>query len=136
VTAPLQPDVAELFGGGHFVHLTTLRADGSPQSRPVWTIVHDGSVVFFTQPSSPKARNLERDPRVALSVADHGNPYRSAWIRGRVARTIEGDEALAVIDLISQAYIGEPFPMRSGVVFVVDPEAQGTAELPFRHERR
>ena len=26
----LEPDVAELFGGGHFVHLTTLRADGSP----------------------------------------------------------------------------------------------------------
>ena len=128
----LEPDVAELFGGGHFVHLTTLRADGSPQSRPVWTIMDDGNVVFFTRPGSPKARDLGRDPRVAASVTDKANPYRSAWLRGRVARTIEGDDALAIIDRISDAYIGEPFPMRSGVVFVLETDAQGTATLPFR----
>lgn len=34
----LQPDVAELFSGGHFVHLATLREDGCPQSRPAWTM--------------------------------------------------------------------------------------------------
>jgi PPOX class probable F420-dependent enzyme len=128
----LEPLVAELFGGGHVVHLTTLRADGAPQSRPVWTIVHDGNIVFFTQPSSPKARNIARDPRVALSVADRSNSYRSAWVRGRVGRVIEGEAALEIIDLISHAYIGEPFPMRTGNVFVIDAVAQGSAELPFR----
>jgi PPOX class probable F420-dependent enzyme len=128
----LEPDVAELFGGGHFVHLTTLRADGSPQTRPVWTIVDDGNVVFFTQPASPKARDLGRDPRVAASVTDKANPYRSAWLRGRVARMIEGEDALQIIDRISDAYIGEAFPMRSGIVFVLEMEAQGTATLPFR----
>ncbi len=128
----LEPAVAELFGGGHVVHLTTLRADGAPQSRPVWTIVHDGHIVFFTQPGSPKARNIAADPRVALSVTDRANSYRSAWVRGRVGRVIEGADALEIIDLISHTYIGEPFPMRSGNVFVLDTEAQGTAELPFR----
>jgi len=128
----LEPLVAELFGGGHVVHLTTLRADGAPQSRPVWTIVHDGNVVFFTQPGSPKTRDIAHDPRVALSVADRSNSYRSAWVRGRVGRVIEGEAALEIIDLISQAYIGEPFPMRTGNVFVIDALAQGSAELPFR----
>ena len=128
---PLEPQVAELFGGGHVVHLTTLRADGSPQSRPVWTIVHDGNVVFFTQPASPKARDVARDPRVALSVTDRSNSYSSAWLRGRVTQVLEGEEALAIIDRISNAYIGEPFPMRSGNVYVVDADAQGTATLPF-----
>jgi PPOX class probable F420-dependent enzyme len=128
----LDPRVAELFGGGHWSHLTTLRADGSPQSRPVWTIVHEGNVVFFTQRASPKARSLMRDPRVALSVTDRRNPYRSAWIRGRVGQVIEGDDALPIIDLISTAYIGEPFPMRTGNVYVIEVEAAGTAELPFR----
>ena len=127
----LEPEVAELFGGGHVVHLTTLRPDGSPQSRPVWTIVDDGAVVFFTQPSSPKARDIKRDPRVALSVTDRRNSYRSAWLRGRVAEVIEGERALEIIDRISNAYIGGPFPMRSGNVFVVEPDAQGTATLPF-----
>ena len=92
---------AELFGGGHVVHLATLRPDGSPSSRPLWTIVVDGRVVFFTQDTSAKARHIAGDPRVALSVTDKRNPYRSAWLRGRVARTIEGDDALAIIDRIS-----------------------------------
>jgi len=122
---------AELFAGGHVVHLATLRPDGSPQSRPLWTIVNDGNVVFFTQETSPKARQLARDPRVALSVTDKRNPYRSAWVRGRIGRTVEGDDALAIIDRISDAYLGKPFPMRSGVVFVVEAEAQGAADLPF-----
>ena len=127
----LDDQVAELFGGGHVVHLSTLRPDGAPQSRPLWTIVHEGQVVFFTQATSPKARDIGRDPRVALSVADRANPYRSAWIRGRVERMIEGEAALEIIDRISDAYIGEPFPMRSGTVFVVAAEAQGSATLPF-----
>jgi PPOX class probable F420-dependent enzyme len=126
--------VLELFDGGNYVHLATLRPDGAPQSRPLWTIVHDAHVVFFTQPSSPKARDIERDPRVALSVVDFSNPYRSAWLRGRVARTIEGAVALAIIDRISHAYTGRPFPMRSGVVFVVEADASGYGELPFRHD--
>jgi PPOX class probable F420-dependent enzyme len=128
----LDPIPAELFGGGHVVHLATLRPDGSPQSRPVWTIVHDGQVVFFTQPTSAKARDIARDPRVALSVTDRANPYRSAWLRGRVGRVIEGDDALAIIDRISDAYIGTPFPMRTGSVYVVEAEAQGDADLPFK----
>ena len=128
----LEPIPAELFGGGHVVHLTTLRPNGAPQSRPVWTIVHEGCVVFFTQASSAKARDITGDPRVALSVADKANPYRSAWVRGRVGRVIEGEEALEIIDRISDAYIGAPFPMRTGNVYVVEAEAQGDADLPFK----
>jgi PPOX class probable F420-dependent enzyme len=131
--AALDAEVIRLFGGGHYAHLTTLRADGSPQSRPVWTIAHAGRVAFFTQPGSPKARHLARDPRVALSVVDRENPYRSAWMRGRVGTVIEGDEALVIIDRLSVAYTGEPFPMRSGNVYLVDAEAAGTMTLPFTH---
>jgi PPOX class probable F420-dependent enzyme len=133
VTAQLDPEVSRLFGGGHYTHLTTLRTDGSPQSRPVWTIVHDGRIAFFTQPGSPKARHLARDPRVALSVVDNADPYTSAWARGRVGTVIEGEEALAIIDRLAYAYTGAPFPMRSGMVYLVDAEAFGTMTLPFTH---
>jgi PPOX class probable F420-dependent enzyme len=133
VTKPLPDDAARLFGGGHYAHLATLREDGTPQSRPVWTVVHDGRVAFFTQPGSPKARQLERDPRVALSVVDHENPYTSAWVRGRVGDTLDGGAALEVIDRMAVAYTGEPFPMRSGRVYLVDAEATGGTTLPFEH---
>jgi PPOX class probable F420-dependent enzyme len=129
----LKTEVERLFAGPHYVHLTTLRADGSPQSRPVWTTVVEGEVVFFTQPQSPKGRALARDPRVALSVTDYDDPYKSAWIRGRVSRTIEGAEALEIIDRISRVYTGEPFPMRSGWVYVVEAEASDATELHFAH---
>ncbi len=133
MTKTLEGDTARLFAGGHYAHLATLREDGTPQSRPVWTTVHDGRVAFFTQPGSPKARQLARDPRVALSVVDHDDPYRSAWVRGRVGETLHDDAALAVIDRIAYAYTGAAFPMRSGTVYLVDAEATGGATLPFEH---
>jgi nitroimidazol reductase NimA-like FMN-containing flavoprotein (pyridoxamine 5'-phosphate oxidase superfamily) len=99
----------------------------------VWAILEDGRIAFFTQPTSRKARNLARDPRVALSICDGDNPYRNAQIRGRVVETVEGDEALVVIDRISHHYIGRPFPMRSGTVYWIEPETAHFTELPFTH---
>ena len=113
----LEPDVAELFGGGHFVR-DARRTARHPSGR--------------SQTSRPQRQRHRRDARVAASVTDRANPYRSAWLRGHVGAPIEGDDALAIIDRIALAYIGEPFPMRSGVVFAIATEAQGTAVLPFR----
>jgi PPOX class probable F420-dependent enzyme len=130
----LDPRVAELLTEGRaLVHLATLLPDGAPHSIPVWAILEDGRIGFFTQASSRKARNLARDPRVALSVADEANPYRNAQIRGRVVQTVEGEPALAVIDRIAQRYIGRPFPLRSGVVYWIEPETVRHVELPFEH---
>jgi len=115
------------------VHLATVLPDGSPHSIPIWAILEDGRIAFFTQATSRKARNLARDPRVALSLVDEENPYRNAQIRGRVVETVEGDAALEVIDRISRHYTGEPFPMRSGTVYWIEPERAYVVELPFRH---
>jgi PPOX class probable F420-dependent enzyme len=126
--------VAALFTEGrNFAHLATALPDGAPHSIPVWAILEDARIAFFTQPTSRKARNLARDPRVALSIVDGANPYRSAQIRGRVVETVEDDAALEVIDRISQHYIGTPFPMRSGTVYWIEPETIHFTELPFRH---
>jgi PPOX class probable F420-dependent enzyme len=130
----LPDDVRELFAGPNYAHLATLLPDGSPHSVPIWAGIEGERIAFFTQTRSRKARNLARDPRVAVSVTDHANPYRSAWARGRVAETLEGDDALAVIDRLSNKYTGADFPMRSGIVFLIEPERSGTMTLPFRHE--
>lgn len=132
----LSEEVRALFEGPNFGHLATVMPDGSPHTVPVWVGVEDGRIAFFTQPASQKARNLARDPRCAISITDFENPYRSAHVRGRVLETLEGDAALDVIDRISVRYTGEPFPMRSGVVFLVEPERVGFIELPFRHTPR
>jgi nitroimidazol reductase NimA-like FMN-containing flavoprotein (pyridoxamine 5'-phosphate oxidase superfamily) len=114
----LTPDVQRLFEGPNYGHLATLMPDGSPHSVALWVGVEDGRVVFFTQPSSRKARNLEGDPRVAISVLDRQNA------------------ALEVIDRLSVKYTGKPFPMRSGVVYEVEVEKTGYMELPFEEQPR
>jgi PPOX class probable F420-dependent enzyme len=132
VTA-LPAEVRELLERRNFAHLATVLPDGSPHSVPVWIGVEGDHVVFFTQPESRKARNLAREPRVAISVVDLENPYRSGQLRGRVVGTVEGAEALEIIDRLAVKYTGEPFPMRSGVVFLVEPERARETILPFRH---
>ncbi len=133
----LPDDVRTLLQGRNFAHVATVLPDGGPHSVAVWVGVEGDRVVFFTQQSSRKARNLEREPRVAISIIDFENPYRTAQVRGRVAGRRTGDEALAVMDEISRKYTGEPFPVRGpdGVLYEIDVERAHYLELPFRHER-
>src|SRR3954462_13234876 len=113
----LSADARPLLEGANIVHLATVLPSGAPHSVAVWAGVEGDRVAFFTQPQSRKARNLARDGRVALSVVDRDNPYRPARLRAPLAATLEGDEALEVIDRLSVKYTGEPFPMRSGVAY-------------------
>jgi hypothetical protein len=68
-----------------------------------------------------------------MSITDHDQPYRMAQVRGRVAQTLTGDPALEVIDRLAVDYTGRPFPMRSGIVFLVEPEKVSSMTLPFEH---
>ena len=129
----LPDDVRELLAGTNYAHVATVLPGGGPHSVAVWIDLHDGRPFFFTQEASRKARNLARDPRVAISIVDRRNPYRSAWLRGEVAETRTGEAAFELIDQLSLKYTGEPFPMRSGVVFLVEPERARETVLPFRH---
>ena len=126
-------DVRPLLEGRNFAHVATLLPDGSPHSVPVWVGVEDDRVVFFTQEGSRKARNVERDPRVAISVVDHERPYLSAHLRGRVVGKREGDAALEVMDRLARRYTGKDFPVRRGVLYEIEIDRAGTIELPFEH---
>jgi PPOX class probable F420-dependent enzyme len=126
-------DVRPLLEGRNFAHVATLLPDGSPHSVPVWVGVEDDRVVFFTQEGSRKARNVERDPRVAISVVDHERPYLSAHLRGRVVGKREGEAALEVMDRLARRYTGKDFPVRRGVLYEIEIDRAGTIELPFEH---
>ena len=129
----MNDDVRGLFQGANFGHVATVMPDGSPRSVAVWVGIEGDRIAFFTQPSSQKARNLARDSRVSVSITDHSQPYRTARVRGRVAATLDGEAALEVIDRLSVRYTGEPFPMRSGIVFLIEPAKVQAMTLPFEH---
>jgi PPOX class probable F420-dependent enzyme len=134
--AELEPKIREMFEKPNYGHLATLTADGSPASVAVWVGLEGDRIVFFTQDASAKARNIARDPRVAISMVDRDNPYRTARVRGRVVATREGDAALEVIDRIARKFTGKDFPMRSGIVYEIEPEHTGYMELPFEEPAR
>ena len=136
VPKPMIPETMALLRRPNFAHLATIRADGSPKLDPIWIdVVDENMVVMATGRTSLKTRNIVRDPRVALSVIDKDNPYEEAQLRGVV--TIEPDPDLAIMDRISQKYIGAPFPMRDNpenrVALVVTVTQSRYASLPFEH---
>ena len=65
----LDPDVRRVLDGTSIAHLATVLPDGSPHTTPVYVGAYGDRIVFFTGPGSLKARNLRRDPRMALSIA-------------------------------------------------------------------
>jgi PPOX class probable F420-dependent enzyme len=132
----MRPEIAQLFGEGrNYPTQATTMDDGAPHAVSIWSAVEDDRVVFFTSNDrSRKARNIARDPRVAMTVVDFANPYRTGRIRGRVVETYDGDRAMETIDRISQRYVGEPFPVRHGTVYAVEPTHEEFTELAFRHE--
>jgi PPOX class probable F420-dependent enzyme len=121
------PDaVRALFEGPNLAHVATVLPDGGPHSAPVWVGLEGDRIAFLNSPGSRKARNLARDPRVAISLTDRDRPYAMAQVRGRVAERLEGDAAWAVIDRHAHKYTGQPYPLREDrVVFLVDPERAG-----------
>ena len=93
--------------------LATLMPDGSPQLTQTWVDTDGRDVLVNTVRGHQKVRNIERDPRVALNVADPDDPSRYFEVRGRVVEVTE-DGAREHIDELSQRYIGRPYPWFGG----------------------
>ena len=103
-------DVRALLEAKNIAHVATVLPDGAPHSVPVWVDTDGDHVVFLTGPGSRKARNLDRDGRLAISLTATDNPFHMAYLRGHVAERVAGDEAWAIVDRISTKYVGGPYP--------------------------
>jgi PPOX class probable F420-dependent enzyme len=108
-TAALDNDLLALLDGTPIAHVATILPDGAPHSVPVWIGTHNDHVVIMTGPDSQKARNLRRDPRVAISLTPADNPFSPVVLRGHVVRWLSGEEGWAVVDAIAEKYIHAPY---------------------------
>jgi PPOX class probable F420-dependent enzyme len=126
MSARVEGRAAELLEGKNFCHVATLRGDGSVHGVPAWVDVQDGVPVLNTAEGRTWPRNLERDPRVTLTVQNIDNPYEYVEIRGRVAERVH-DGADAHIDALAKKYLGvDEYPSRKPgeqrVIIRVEPE--------------
>lgn len=122
----LPPESFDLFDDRNFAVVATLLPDGSPQATVVW-VERDGdrAVVFNSQRGRSKPANLERDPRVAITVIDQDDPYRYVQVRGRATLSEEG--AREHIDALARKYTGADYakhqPDHARVIVRVEPES-------------
>lgn len=101
-----------------FAHLATVRPGGAPQSSVMW-FAWDGSRLRLTHTTTrQKFANLRAEPRVALSINDPDDGYRSLEIRG-VVETIADDDADASFYQSLQHRYGQEFPITDADVRIV-----------------
>lgn len=95
--------------GRNFGVLTTAMPDGSFQSQVLWVDADGEHLLVNTETGRQKHRNVQRDPRVTLTIIDADNPYHYIEARGRVVGELTGPVARAHIDALSQRYTGGPY---------------------------
>ena len=123
-TETLPESHADLLEQPLFCHLATIRPNGSPQSSVMW-FSWDGSRLRMTHTKTrQKFANLEKEPRVALSIVDPEDPYRFIEIRG-VVESIEADDETASFYKSLQRQYKNEYAVRDAdvrVVITIKPE--------------
>lgn len=112
--------------------LTTIGADGGPQSSLVWVDLDDGCVRFNTTLDREKGRNLLSNPRASLLLVDPENTARYVQIRGDVELLAHG--AMEHLDALTRKYTQHP--RYYGFVYPQDRRARETRVIGRIRARR
>lgn len=109
----LSDELIELLRGSATCYLATVMPDGSPQLTQTWADTDGSHILINTVVTHQKARNVARDPRVAVTLFDAHHPSRYFAVRGRVleATTVGAADH---IEVLAQRYTGAPYPWFGG----------------------
>ena len=107
-----------LLDGRNYAVMATVNPDGSPQTSVIWVGRDGDDLLFSTVAGRAKHRNLQRDPRVSVTVIDSADPENYVELRGRASMT--PDVGRRVDTELSWKYDGrDPGADRPGAVRVV-----------------
>jgi PPOX class probable F420-dependent enzyme len=73
----------ERLAGERIAWLTTVTADGQPQTLPIWFLWEDGTILLYSQAGAVRNRNLEANDLVSFHLADDGSGGDIVEIEGR-----------------------------------------------------
>jgi len=94
-------------------YLATLMPDGWPQLTQTWVDTDGQHILINSVDGHQKVRNIARDTRIAVTVADPTQPARYYAVRGRVLG-VSTDGAAEHIEKLAQRYLGGPYPWFGG----------------------
>ncbi|WP_433722781.1 TIGR03667 family PPOX class F420-dependent oxidoreductase [Nocardia sp. CA-129566] len=85
------------------IWLTTVSPSGTPQPNPVWFHWEGGAFLVFTQPGTPKLRNIVANPRVSLNLNTTATGGDVIVFTG-TARADAGGASTAELDAFVEKY--------------------------------
>jgi PPOX class probable F420-dependent enzyme len=101
-------EIAAFLAERRKLHVATLASDGGPHLVPMYFLVVDGAVTFWTYTASRKIVNLRRDPRITV-MAEDGEAYfdlRGVQITGRAHLTSDLAPVTAFGERLYLRYFG------------------------------
>ena len=106
--AELHPEARELIESDRLAHMVTLNPDGSPQMSCVWVGLDGDEIVSGHLPRNQKVKNVEREPRVAISIeADHvGEAGLIEYLVVRGSARIQEGGAPELLQRLAHVYLG------------------------------
>jgi len=81
--------------------LTTVGSDGTPQPSPIWFLWVDETFLIYSQPDTPKLRNIDRQARVSLHLDGDGQGGDIVVLTGEARIAAEqprGDQVPAYVE--------------------------------------
>jgi PPOX class probable F420-dependent enzyme len=106
--ADLHPQARELLESDRLAHFVTLNPDGTPQVSCIWVGLDGDEIVSGHLPRNQKVENVERDPRVAISIEGAGlseSGLRQYLVVRGTARVQEGGAA-ELLQRLAHVYLG------------------------------
>ena len=82
----------EIIDAPNYAHIATLLPSGAPLVSPIWVARENDLLLMGTGEGTQKAKNTVRDPRVALSLTGHNNPYLQLQLRGKIIERRPDDD--------------------------------------------
>lgn len=105
-------------------YLATIGSSGWPQVTPVWVDLDGELIQINTARGRLKDRNMQADPRVALTITDPDAPRTRVAVQGRVVDVAE-DGAVEHIHRLSRKYEGKDYdrlvPGMVRVIYRIEP---------------
>ena len=100
-TRVLSDPVRRFLDANRFVTIATVDPDGTPRQAVLWYRLDGDEIVLNSAVGRRWPANLEREPRISLSVTDAADGYRWVGVTGR-ARVV-ADQATAQADIAEMA---------------------------------
>ena len=114
---------------GKIAYLATIKKDGSPRLHPVTPFIGNGMLYIFTEPSSPKIRDIQQNRKYALHCTVGGEgPLVEFLVSGEAIMISNLDtrrrqaESIAASPVVQNSYVLFEFQVKQVLVVEYDEE--------------